>query len=158
MTLSDKTLQLLSSHKLLSPKSRSTATPPLKIVRAMNRAIKTLNTTNGFRATILAAFVGFPLVAGFGDAHALSANATATATGCKVHVLLLKNGNITMQGLPIEVTQNGRPVYDTTSHSVYIPLTCGETFDIAVKNGANTLTRTVYMQGDQTAKFELAGE
>lgn len=153
MTLSTETIQLISAQKLLTPVTRKGAIKPQprKVTAAITAVINTLKTTNGFRATLLAAFVGFPLLAGFGDAHALSLK----AHDCKAHVLLLKNGAITMQGLPIVVTQNHAPIYNTISHSVYIPLKCGQTYEIAVKNGTNILTRTVWMQGDQKAHFEL---
>ena len=120
MTLSDKTLQLLSSHKLLSPKSRSTATPQRKIVRAMNRAIKTLNTTNGFRATLLAAFIGFPLVAGFGDAHA--------ADLCKLEWLATIDGKQALQ--PVELIirdpSDNAIVFRTLQWSGVFDLRCAE--------------------------------
>lgn len=79
MKLSDKNTQLLKSNKLLSPKSRSTATPPRKVSRAVSHIINGLKTTNGFRATLLGAFLGFPLLAGLGDAN---------ASECKAHVPL----------------------------------------------------------------------
>lgn len=107
MTLSTETIQIISKHKLLTPRSRSTETPALKVTRALSLVIR----------------VG--LVAPALIAASMSANA-ADAITCKLNWMATINAQAAMQ--PVELIirddKTNEIVKQTTNHSGVYHLPC----------------------------------